>query len=292
MSAAPGAGAAPAAVARPTDRTFRWIENRPTGGLRAVDVRELWAYRELARALAARDLKVRYKQAVFGVLWAVIQPLAGAAIFTLVFSRLAGVTTGAIPYVLFAFVGTLAWNYHSAAISSGTESLVENSLLVTKIYYPKLVSPIASCITPMVDLCISLVIAAALLGVYGRNPGWAVLALPLGIAALVFNAFAFAVWFSSLNVRYRDVRYVVRFGIQLWLFASPVAYPLGLVDGPWKWVYSLNPMVGVLELLRWSLLGAAAPGGAALVSFAVAAVVGVTGILYFQRTERLFADVV
>lgn len=282
------ATAAPA----PSERSMRWIDNKPTRGLRAVDVRELWAYRELARALASRDLKVRYKQAVFGVLWAVIQPLAGAAIFTLVFSRFAGVSTGDVPYVLFAFVGTLAWNYHSAAIASGTESLVENSLLVTKIYYPKLVSPIASCVTPLVDLAISIVLAGVLLALNGRSPGWQVVFLPVGLVALVLNAFAFAVWFSSLNVRYRDVRYVVRFGIQLWLFASPVAYPLGLVDGPWRWVYSLNPMVGVLELLRWSLLRADAPGGAALLSFAVAVVVGVSGLVYFQRTERLFADVV
>lgn len=272
--------------------TDRWIENRPSRGFRAVDLSELWAYRELARSLAMRDLKVRYKQAVFGALWAIIQPIAGALIFTFVFSRMAGISSGSLPYVLFAFVGTLAWNYHSSVITSGTESLVENSLLVTKIYYPKLVSPLASCLPPLADLAISLVVLAVLLPIYGVNPGLRLLALPLGLALLVLGAFAFALWFSALNVRYRDVRYVVRFGVQLWLFASPVAYPLELVDGPLRWVYALNPMVGVLSLLRWSLLGGPSPTGAVWGSVAVSAVVLLSGLAYFQRTERRFADVV
>jgi ABC-type polysaccharide/polyol phosphate export permease len=270
----------------------QWVENRPSRGFRGVDARELWAYRELALSLALRDLKVRYKQAIFGILWAVLQPLVGAAVFTFVFARMAKVSSGPIPYVLFAFVGTAAWSYHSSAVTSGTESLVENSSLVTKIYFPKLVSPLASCLTPLVDLAISLVLLAVLLPIYGVNPGWPLLALPVGLALQMLISFAFSLWFGALNVRYRDVRYVVRFGIQLWLFISPVAYPLQLVRQPWRSIYQLNPIVGVLELLRWSLVGGPAPGAALLCSALVTLVLLLGGLAYFQRTERRFADVI
>lgn len=276
----------------PPSRTPRWVENRVSHGFRAIDVRELWAYRELALSLALRDLKVRYKQAVFGVLWAVLQPLLGAFVFTFVFAKVADVSSGDIPYVLFAFVGTMAWSYHSSAVTTGTESLVESSLLVTKIYYPKLVSPLASCLTPLVDLGISLVVLAVLLPIYGVRPGLEVLALPAGLALLVMVSFSFALWFSALNVRYRDVRYVVRFGIQIWLFVSPVAYPLQLVGEPWRTVYLLNPIVGVLTLLRWSVLDGPPPTVGTLGSAGVAVVVLLSGLAYFQRTERRFADVI
>lgn len=274
------------------ERTDRWVENRPSHGFRAVDLRELWAYRELALSLALRDLKVRYKQAVFGVLWAVLQPLLGAFVFTFVFARMADVSSGDIPYVLFAFVGTMAWSFHSSAVTTGTESLVENSLLVTKIYYPKLVSPLASCLTPLVDLAISLVVLAVLLLVYGWSPGPQVVFLPLALAVLFLVSFSFALWFSALNVRYRDVRYVVRFGIQIWLFISPVAYPLDLVSEPGRTLYLLNPVVGVLTLLRWCALDGPAPTDGTFGSLAVAAVVLASGLAYFQRTERRFADVI
>lgn len=274
------------------DATDRWVENRASRGFRAIDLRELWAYRELALSLTLRDLKVRYKQAVFGVLWAVLQPLLGAFVFTFVFSRVANVSSGDIPYVLFAFVGTMAWSFHSSAVTSGTESLVENSLLVTKIYYPKLVSPLASCLTPLVDLAISLVVLTVLLLVYGVSPGLELLALPAGLALLFLVSFSFALWFSAMNVRYRDVRYVVRFGIQIWLFVSPVAYPLELVSEPGRTLYLLNPITGVLTLLRWSTLDGPAPTIGTLGSLGVALVVLVTGLAYFQRTERRFADVI
>ncbi len=270
----------------------RWVENRPSRGFRAIDLREMWAYRELALSLALRDLKVRYKQAAFGVAWAILQPLVGAAVFTFVFARMADISSGTIPYVLFAFVGTTVWAFHSSAVTSGTESLVENSLLVTKIYYPKLVSPLASCLTPLVDLGISLVVLAVLLPIYGVNPGVEVLALPVAIALLFLVSFSFALWFSALNVRYRDVRYVVRFGIQIWLFISPVAYPLQLVSQPWRTLYVVNPMVGVLDLMRWSLVDGPAPGWGTLGSLLVALVVLLTGLAYFQRTESRFADVI
>lgn len=269
-----------------------WVENRPSRGLRAIGLAELWSFRELVRALATRDLKVRYKQAAFGVAWAVIQPLLGAATFTLVFARLADVDTGTIPYPLFAYVGFAAWTYHSQAVSTGTESLVQNQAMVTKIYYPKLASPLASALAPLVDLAISLLVLAVLLVVYREPPGPQILALPLALALLMGVALSFSIWLSALNVRYRDVRYMVTFGMQLWLFISPVAYPVGLVSGWWRWVYALNPMVGVLAVMRWVLLDAPAPGGRELLSLGVAGLVMVGGLAYFQRTERRFADVI
>ena len=286
--------AAPAGVGTtgPAAPAGRWVENRPSRGFRAIDLRELWAYRELALSLALRDLKVRYKQAAFGIAWAVLQPLLAAAVFTFVFARMADVSSGSTPYVLFAFVGATVWSFHSSAVTSGTESLVENSLLVTKIYYPKLVSPLASCLTPLVDLGISLAVLAVLLVVYGLNPGIEVLALPAAVLLLFLVSFSFALWFSALNVRYRDVRYLVRFGIQIWLFISPVAYPLGLVSQPWRTLYILNPMVGVLDLMRWSVLDGPPPGRSTLVSLLAALVVLVSGLAYFQRTESRFADVI
>ena len=269
-----------------------WVENRPGRGLRAVDLSELWSFRELVRALAVRDLKVRYKQAAFGVAWAVIQPLLGSAVFTLVFARLAGVETGDIPYVVFAFVGFAAWTYHGQAVSTGTESLVQNQAMVTKIYYPKLASPLASALAPLADLAISLLVLVVLLVVYGVRPGPPVLLLPVGLVALVAVSLSFSIWLSALNVRYRDVRYMVTFGMQLWLFLSPVAYPNGLVSEDWNWVYALNPMVGVLALLRWILLDDAAPELSMLPSVLTAVLVMVSGVAYFQRTERRFADVI
>ena len=275
-----------------TAATTAWVENRPGRGLRAVNLGELWSYRELVRALAVRDLKVRYKQAAFGIAWAVIQPLLGAAVFTLVFARLAGVPTGDTPYALFAFVGFAAWTYHSQAVSTGTESLVQNQAMVTKIYYPKLASPLASALAPLVDLAISMLVLAVLLVVYGVRPSPQIVALPLALAVLVGVALSFSIWLSALNVRYRDVRYMVTFGMQLWLFISPVAYPNQLVEGAWRWVYAINPMVGVLALMRWTLLDGPAPGRSMLPSLIAALVVLTTGVVYFQRTERRFADVI
>jgi lipopolysaccharide transport system permease protein len=271
-----------------------WVENRPSRvrGLRGIDLSELWSYRELVRALAVRDLKVRYKQAAFGIAWAVIQPLLGAAVFTLVFARLADVDTGDMPYPLFAFVGFAAWTYHSQAVSMGTESLVQNQAMVTKIYYPKLASPLASALAPMVDLAISMLVLVVLLVVYGVRPGVEVLALPLALAVLVAVSLSFSVWLSALNVRYRDVRYMVVFGMQLWLFVSPVAYPNQLVADGWNWVYAVNPMVGVLALMRWTLLDGPAPGWSMLPSLGAAVLVMISGVAYFQRTERRFADVI
>lgn len=270
-----------------------WIENRPPAGwLRGLRARELWEYRELALFLALRDLKVRYKQTIFGVAWAVIQPLAGVAIFTVVFGRLVDVPSDGIPYPVFVYAGMLAWVYLSSAVDEAAQTLVEKSALVTKVYFPRILAPLAAVLPGLVDMAISLVILAGFMAVYGVAPGAAIALVPLWLLALVLVAAAAGTWLAALNVQYRDVRHALTFLIQVWLFVSPVVYPSSLVDGAWRFLYAANPVVGAVDGLRWSLLGAPAPGPEDLVSLVVGALVLVSGIAYFQRVERRFADVV
>ena len=271
--------------------TREWVENRPaTRWLPRLDVRELWAYRELALFLALRDLKLRYKQTAFGVAWAVVQPLAAALIFTIVFGRLAGLPSDGLPYAVFVYAGMVAWSYVSAAVSAASESLVEHRALVTNVYFPRILAPLAAVLPGLVDLLISLAILAVFMAVYGVAPSGALLLAPLWVVALVGAALAAAFWLSALNVLYRDVRYALGFVIQLWLFASPIVFPSSLVDGAWRYVYSANPLVGALDGFRWSLLGAPPPGREDLVSLAVGLVVLATGVLYFQKVERQLGD--
>jgi lipopolysaccharide transport system permease protein len=270
-----------------------WVENRPSRGFRGPRLGELWRYRELGGFLALRDLKVRYKQAVFGAAWAVFQPLAGAVVFTLVFGRLAKVPSDGIPYPLFAFVGLSVWSYHASSVTRATQSLVGNAPLVTKVYFPRLLVPLAAVLPGLVDLALSLLTLVVLLVVYETVPSGAVLTLPLWVVALVATSFSVGLWLSALNVQYRDVNHAVTLFVQLWLFVSPVAYPSSMVQGSgWRWVYALNPMAGVIDGFRWALVRGPRPGPTVLVSMAVILVLLVSGVLYFQRTERRFADVI
>jgi lipopolysaccharide transport system permease protein len=270
-----------------------WVENRPSRGFRGPRLRELWRYRELGGFLALRDLKVRYKQAVFGAAWAVFQPLAGAVVFTLVFGRLAKVPSDGIPYPLFAFVGLSVWSYHASSVTRATQSLVGNAPLVTKVYFPRLLVPLAAVLPGLVDLALSLLTLVVLLVVYETVPSGAVLTLPMWVVALVATSFSVGLWLSALNVQYRDVNHAVTLFVQLWLFVSPVAYPSSMVEGGgWRWVYALNPMAGVIDGFRWALVQGPRPGPTVLVSMAVILVLLVSGVLYFQRTERRFADVI
>ncbi len=274
-----------------TSRTA-WIENRPTRGFRAIDLRELWEYRELAGFLALRDLKVRYKQAVFGVAWALLQPLAGVVVFTIVFRRLADMPSQGIPYPVFAFVGLSVWTYVSASTTKATQSLVSNAPLVTKVYFPRVLAPLAVVLPGLLDLLLSLLLLAVLLPVYGVAPSWAILTLPLWLLALIAVPLGVGLWLGALNVAYRDINQAITLFVQLWLFVSPVAYPSSMVTGPARWAYGLNPVVGVLDGFRWALLGAPRPGGAAVLSLAASLVILVGGLLYFQHSERRFADVI
>lgn len=269
-----------------------WVENRPRRGFRGPGLRELWRYRELGGFLALRDLKVRYKQAVFGAAWAVFQPLAGVLVFTLVFRRLAKVPSDGIPYPLFAFVGLSVWSYHASSVTRATQSLVGNAPLVTKVYFPRLLVPLAAILPGLVDLALSLLMLGVLLAVYQTAPGWAVLTLPLWLLALVATTLGVGLWLSALNVQYRDINHAITLLIQLWLFVSPVAYPSSMVKGSWRLLYALNPMAGVIDGFRWALLRGPRPGPALLISLSMTAVVLVSGVLYFQRTERRFADVI
>jgi ABC-type polysaccharide/polyol phosphate export permease len=255
-----------------------WIENRPRSGLFRLDLRELWAYRELAAFLALRDIRVRYKQAILGIGWAVFQPLAGVVVFTIVFQRLADVESDGLPYPAFAFVGLTVWAYTSGA--------------VTKVYFPRVLVPLAAVFPGLLDLAVSLPVLVVLYALYDVRPGWALLTLPLWIAAAMVVAFAVGLLLSALNVRYRDVNQAITLLVQLWLFLSPVAYPTSAVPAAWQPLYAVNPMSAVIEGFRWCLLGGPPPGAWALVSAAVTILLLATALTYFQRTERRFADVI
>lgn len=269
-----------------------WIENRPSHGFRLAGLRELWHYRELAGFLALREIKVRYKQAVFGVAWAVLQPLAGVVVFTIVFRRLAKVPSEGIPYPVFSFVGLSVWAYVAGATTKATQSLVSNAALVTKVYFPRLLAPLALVLPGLLDLVLSLLLLIVLLPVYRVSPGWAILTTPLWLVALVALPLAVGLWLGALNVAYRDVNQVITLFVQLWLFVSPVAYPSSIVEGPLRWLYALNPAVGALEGMRWALLGTPWPGPIVPTSLTVALLLLIGGVVYFQRAERRFADVI
>jgi lipopolysaccharide transport system permease protein len=269
-----------------------WIENRPRRGVFTLDLDELWAYRELAAVLAIRDLKVRYKQAAFGVAWAVIQPLAGMVVFTIIFGRLADLPSDGVPYAVFSFVGLAVWNYHSTVLSQASLSLVNNASLVTKVYFPRVLAPLAATLPGLVDLGIALCILGVLLVLYDTTPSWGLLTLPLATVCLVATALGVSLWLAAVNVRYRDIKYGVNLLVQLWLFASPVTYPSSLVEGQWRILYYANPMAGIIDWFRWALVGTPAPGRDLALSLAVTAVVLAGGLAYFQRAERRFADVI
>jgi lipopolysaccharide transport system permease protein len=270
-----------------------WIENRaPSGWFPRLDLREAWTSREIALFLALRNIKTRYKQTFFGVAWAILQPLAGVAIFTLLFGRLAQVPSEGIAYPVFVYSGLGAWLYfsHSAALAS--ESLAQYRELVTKVYFPRLLAPVAAVVPGLVDLAISLVAVGVFMAIFGVIPTGAILLLPVWLAGLVVFTFGVGTWLSALNVQYRDVRNALAFLLQLWFFATPIVYGSSLLAGKWSFLLAVNPMAGLLDGMRWSLIGAPAPGPQALVSLVVGVVILVTGVAYFVRAERRFADLI
>jgi lipopolysaccharide transport system permease protein len=269
-----------------------WVENKPGRGFRLPNVGELWHYRELAWFLALRDVKVRYKQALLGATWAVFQPLAGVVVFTVVFQRFANVPSEGIPYPLFALVGLVVWTYASGSVTRATQSLVNNSPLVTKVYFPRLLAPMASVLPGLVDLLISFLIVLVLMLLYGIGPTWAIVTLPLWLLAAIAVALGIGLLLGTLNVRYRDVNHVITLLVQLWLFVTPVAYPSTLVPEAWRGLYYLNPMAGIVEGFRWAFVGTPWPGSGVYVSLGATIVFVVAGVAYFQRSERQFADVI
>ena len=254
---------------------------------------EVWAYRELLYFLVWRDLKVRYKQTVLGIAWAVLQPLATTAVFAIFLGRLAGVPSDGVPYPVFAYSAMLPWQLFAHALTESSNSLVANERLITKVYFPRLVIPLATILAGLVDFALALVVGIGLMAWYGIALGPSIVAVPLFVALAVLTALAVGLWLSALNVEYRDVRYTLGFLVQIWLFATPVAYSSSLVPERWRPLYGLNPMAGVVEGFRWALLGHGQPPGALLgVSMGVTVVVLAGGLWYFTRMERTFADVV
>jgi lipopolysaccharide transport system permease protein len=256
-----------------------------------ASIAEAWSARELMYFLVWRDLKVRYKQTALGALWALIQPFATMVVFSLFFGRLVGVPSDGVPYPIFAFAALVPWTYFSTALGGGAQSLVGSQGLISKVYFPRLVIPIASIATPLVDGGIAMAMLFVLMGWYGILPPSAVAVLPLFAALAIAAAAAAAVWLSALGARYRDVRYVIPFLTQFWLFVTPVAYPTTLLPERWRLVYGLNPMATVVDGFRWTLLGTPPPAPAmAAVSCAVVALALWTGLKYFQRSEARLAD--
>jgi len=265
----------------------------PVRGWLEVDWEEIWQYRELIYFFVWRDLKVRYKQTAVGAGWAVLQPLMTMAIFTLFFGKLAKIPSDGIPYPIFFYAALLPWTYFATALSSSTSAITDNQRMITKVYFPRIILPLASVVSGLVDFAIGFVLLIGLMFYYGVAPAIALLWLPVFLLLAVVTALAAGLWLAAWNAIYRDVRYVIPFLIQLWMFASPVAYPSSLIPTQWRWLYGLNPMAGVIEGFRWALSGQGAPPGQMMVvSTATVVVLLVGGLLYFQRVEGTLADVV
>ena len=286
--ASAAAPASPLSVPHAAPPTVR-IE--PPRGWFDVRLAEVWSYRELLYFFAWRDVKVRYKQTVIGVAWVVLQPLLTMGIFTLFFGRLAKLPSDGLPYPVFYFSALVPWTYFATALQSCTNIVVDNQRVITKVFFPRLVLPFSAVISGLVDFAIGFVVLCVVVAIYHMHPGLPALWLPVLLLLAIFTALGVGLWMSALNALYRDVRYVVPFMVQFWMFASPVAYPSSLVPVRWRWLYGLNPMAGVIDGFRWALTGHGQPPGPLLLASTVAvALVLVGGVLFFQRMEGSVAD--
>jgi len=269
------------------------VQIGPARSWASLNLAELVEYRELLYFLVWRDIKVRYKQTALGVLWALLQPLFMMLVFTLFFGRLGKLPSEGLPYSVFTLCALLPWQLFAHALTESSNSLVANERLISKVYFPRLLVPLAAVVGGLADFGVAFLLLLAVMAFYGVIPGVAAIALPLLLLFAIATAFAVGLWLSALNVQYRDVRYTLTFATQLWMFATPVAYSASLVPGGWRAVYGLNPMVGVVEGFRWALLNrATAPGLEILVSIAAVAALLVSGLYYFRRVERTFADII
>jgi lipopolysaccharide transport system permease protein len=258
-----------------------------------LGLRELWEYRELLYFLVWRDVKVRYKQTAIGALWAVIQPLMTMVVFTVVFDKFARMPSNGLPYPIFSYAALLPWTYFSKALNQSIMSVVGNANLITKVYFPRLLLPVSAVVGGLIDFAIAFVFLLGMMAWYGIVPNWGMVLLPLFVLLTMLTALSISVWLSVINVRYRDIGQAVPFLIQLWLFASPVAYPVSVVPENWRLLYSLNPLVGVIEGFRWALLGSDNPPlGLFMLSTAIVLVLLCSGIFFFKRMENTFADIV
>jgi lipopolysaccharide transport system permease protein len=266
---------------------------RPPKGWSALNLRDLWFYRELIYFMTWRDIKVRYKQAVLGISWAILQPLLTMVIFSIIFGNLAKLPSEGLAYPLFSFAGLLPWDLFAMALQRSSTSLVSNANLLTKVYFPRLVIPFSSILAALVDFALAFLVMLGLMVYYKVWLTWNILWLvPLALLAMV-TAMSVGIWLSALNVQYRDVQQMVPFLINAWMYASPVAYSAGLIpQGKWQIIYGLNPMAGVIQGFRWALLGGNPPDKLLIISIVVVIVLLVSGLFYFRRMERTFADTV
>jgi lipopolysaccharide transport system permease protein len=266
---------------------------RPSRGLFDLELDKVWQSRELLGVLMMRDVQVLYRQAVLGVAWAIIQPVFAVVIFTIVFGHFAKIQTGGIPYAVFAFAGVLPWTYFSEAVRRSATGLVTDSELVRKVYFPRLIIPLGGVISPLIEFGIGFVVLLVIMLWYGILPTWHILAVVplLGVAGLL--ALAMGLWLGPLNVRFRDVKHTLPFMLQVWMYASPIVYPLSMVPEKWQWAYALNPMVGVIEGFRWAIFGGGEIHIVALaISLTLITALLVGGLAFFKRMEQSFADVI
>ena len=269
------------------------IRLKPSNGWRALNLREFWQYRELLYFLSWRDIKVRYKQTALGALWAILQPFLTMLVFSLFFGNLAKMPSDGIPYPIFAFAALVPWTFFSNGLTQSGNSLVQSAGMLKKVYFPRLIVPISSILSGVVDFLFAFLVLIGLMFWYGIVPTANVVWLPFLLLLAFGTALGVGLWLSAMNVQFRDVRYTIPFLAQFWLFATPIAYPSSLLSEPWRTIYGINPMVGVVEGFRWALLGTAtAPGPLIIVSALTMLTILITGMFYFRRMESTFADVV
>jgi lipopolysaccharide transport system permease protein len=266
---------------------------RPISGWAPINLRDLWEYRELLYFLTWRDIKVRYKQTALGMAWVVLQPVLLMLIFTMFFGRLVELPSDGVPYPLFTYTALLPWQLFSRALNEGSMSLIAQERVITKTYFPRILLPASAVLASLIDFGIAFLVLIGFILFYGAHPGLAILTLPLFVILVVMAAFGVSLWLAAFNVLYRDVRYVLPFLTQIWMFATPIIYPVAVVPDSWRLLYSLNPMVGVVEGFRWALLGGSSGMDAmfGLSAFVVAGILG-GGVLYFQSVQQTFADVI
>jgi len=272
---------------------------RPRRGWTAIDFRELWRYRELLFFFVWRDVKVRYKQTLLGAVWAILQPFLTMVVFTVFFHRMANISSGDLPYPIFSYAGVLPWTLFAAGLSASANSLVGSQALLKKVYFPRLLLPLAAVGAPVVDFCLGFLVYIGMMFWYGIMPSWRLLLVPPLLLLVALTSLSMGFWLAAINVRYRDVRYVIPFFVQIWLFVTPVIYPTDKITshlvkiGLPPWLYGLNPMVGVIQTFRWALVGESTNVAPLLVmSLVIVGILILTGAFYFRRTEQVFADIV
>lgn len=276
-----------------SERNGNQIDIKPPSKWQAIDLREIWQYRELLYFLAWRDVRVRYKQTVIGAAWAILQPFMTMVVFSVIFGILMEIPTNGVPYPVFSYVALLPWTFFASALTRSGNSLIYDANLISKVYFPRLIIPIAAVISMLIDFVIAFVILIAMMLFYRIVPSVLIFSLPVFALLAFITALGLGLWLSALNVKYRDIAYVIPFLVQFWLFITPVLYPITIIPKNWQFIYSLNPMVGVIEGFRWALLGQQnIPFILLLLSSLVVLAVFISGLFYFRRMEYEFADVV